>query len=78
MERIVLSQEEYMRRQIEEMFGETNMYYVREKLGREPTKEEVEWWYIEHGGPEDFATRYVQEKVVEVEKKNKTEEVHSS
>ena len=78
MGRVVLSQEEYMRRQIEEMFSAENKYFAWKKLGHEPTDKEVEWWYIEHGGPEDFAKRYVQEKAANDEEKNKTEEVHSS
>lgn len=69
MERVVLSQEEYMRRQIEEMFSAENKRSAQEALGHEPTKKELEWWYIEHGGPENFAKRYVQEKVVKTAEK---------
>ena len=69
MERIVLTQKEYMWRQIEEIFSSENRYFVWEKLGRSGTDMELAWHYILNGGARDFARRYVPENVIRMPKK---------
>jgi hypothetical protein len=55
----VLPLKVYAERQVEEMLGDVNLYYAGKELGRPPTKEDLEKWYVEHGGPENFAQRFI-------------------
>jgi hypothetical protein len=48
----------YIDAELEEIFSPTNRHYAREKLGREPTDEELVWHFINHGGAENFAKKH--------------------
>ena len=51
-------QAEYLRRQIEEMRGPDNTWFVTQALGHIPTPSEAATYYINHGGATDFANRW--------------------
>ncbi len=44
--------------QIAEALGSFNRWIAGVNLGHNPTDRECIWWYIEHGGSDDFAKRH--------------------
>lgn len=57
--KLILSLCEYFEVEKEEIFGADNMYYTAKKLGRSPTPQEAIMHYIESGGAERFAEKYI-------------------
>lgn len=55
----VLPLAEYAERQKQEMLGADNCYFAEKELGHPPTPQEAAKHYTEHGGPEDFAKRFI-------------------
>lgn len=49
---------EYIWKQLEEMFGNTNRWYTGVELGRSPDCHECVEHYIRHGGSENFSKKY--------------------
>jgi hypothetical protein len=43
--------------QMAEMLGDYNRWFAGKALGREPSRQELQLWYIEHGGAADFRRR---------------------
>lgn len=63
-----MSHKERMQAQIREALSATNVWLAGEILGRSPTPEEAIMHYGHNGGPEDFARREREGKVIKPEK----------
>ena len=50
---------EYLELEKEEMLSPENRWFAGEKLGHSPTDQEAEMYYIQNGGAEGFAKRYL-------------------
>lgn len=48
---------EYNEKQKEEILGDDNMSFAREKLGHHPSDDEAARHYIENGGADDYRKR---------------------
>jgi hypothetical protein len=59
--KLILSLAEYWELEKKEILGCDNMYYASQKLGREPSREEATLHYVDNGGAEAFAQKYILE-----------------
>ncbi len=67
-----MSLEEYMKVQKNEALSDPNMYFAGLELERKPSEEEAIMYYMQHGGPEDFAYRNLRHRSdIDEETKNK-------
>ena len=59
--RIIVPRDEYIDLQIKEMLGEDNVYFTTMNLGldRFPTRDQLAENYVNKGGADNFARRYV-------------------
>jgi hypothetical protein len=66
-DRIIVPRTKYIELQIEEMLGGDNRHYTIENLclTRSPTVDEKIENYIDHGGADNFARRYIPEDALE-------------
>lgn len=56
--RIMVSPENYLKIELEEMFGSKNRWYACEKRGFPLDRDLIVLHYIENGGADNFAKRY--------------------
>jgi hypothetical protein len=49
---------EYLQLEFKEILEGDNPWYAGEKLFHKPDAEECARWYTDHGGADDFGTRY--------------------
>ena len=52
---VLSSFKEYMKSQLDEIFGDFNKWVTGERVKHPPTAEEIVKNYLENGGPEHFA-----------------------
>ncbi len=69
-----LSLKEYQEEQKKEILGPDNEWFTGEKLGHSPTDEEAAQHYVEHGGPESFAQKYLLKNRIETSEESEKEE----
>ena len=73
-EKIALSREEYIVRQIKQALGADNKYYCWQQIGHSPDENEALLYYVESGGATHFAEQYIPEEAIETESVEETTE----